>query len=44
MLEDGVKDQGKDEEVRVQDIAEILLEAMERTDAAPVTARFDPGL
>jgi hypothetical protein len=44
MLEDGVKDQGCDEEVRVQDIAEILLEAVERADAAPVTAQFEPGV
>jgi Fe-S oxidoreductase/nitrate reductase gamma subunit len=44
MLEDGVKDQGRDDEVRVQDIAEIILEAVERTDAAPTTAGFPPGL
>jgi Fe-S oxidoreductase/nitrate reductase gamma subunit len=46
MFDDGVKGEGKDEEVRVQDIAEILLEAIEREDdlAAPVTGNFEPGL
>jgi Fe-S oxidoreductase/nitrate reductase gamma subunit len=46
MLEDGVKEKGRDEEVRVQDIAEMLLEALESeaSQAAPVTARFEPGI
>ena len=46
MLEDGVKGQGKDEEVKVQDIAEVLLEAVERADATPepAGARFEPGV
>ena len=34
MMEDGVKGQGKDEDVQVQDIAEILVEAIERGERA----------
>ena len=30
MLDDGVKEKGRDEDVQVQDIAEILVEAIER--------------
>jgi hypothetical protein len=37
MLDDGVKGEDKDEEVRVQDIAEILWEAMESSGAQPAT-------
>jgi hypothetical protein len=46
MLEDGVKGEGKDEEVKVQDIAEILVEAIERGEraAAPASANFRPGV
>ena len=46
MMDDGVKGEGRDEEVKVQDIAEMLLEALdsESTQVAPVTARFEPGL
>ena len=46
MMEDGVKGQDKDEEVRVSDVAEILLEAMENEDRkpAPVTADFSTGI
>ena len=46
MFDDGVKGQGKDEEVKVQDIAEILWEALEKEpeQAAPVTAQFDIGI
>ena len=46
MMEDGVKGQNKDEEVRVSDVAEILLEALEEEDRrpAPVTAHFSPGI
>ncbi len=35
MLDDGVKGEDKDEEVRVQDIAEILWEAIENSGAQP---------
>jgi Fe-S oxidoreductase/nitrate reductase gamma subunit len=34
MFDDGVKGEGKDEDVRVQDIAEILWEAVEQKDVA----------
>jgi Fe-S oxidoreductase len=46
MLEDGVKGEGKDEEVKVQDIAEILVEAIERGEraTAPASANFRPGV
>jgi Fe-S oxidoreductase len=46
MMEDGVKEKGRDEDVKVQDIAEVLLEAVERSDRAPepVTAHFKPGV
>jgi Fe-S oxidoreductase len=46
MLDDGVKEKGRDEEVKVQDIAEILVEALETENAlsAPATANFPPGL
>jgi Fe-S oxidoreductase len=46
MLEDGVKGEGRDEDVKVQDIAEILVEAIERGEraAAPATANFRPGV
>ena len=45
MMDDGVKGQGKDEEVRVQDIAELVLEALENEDRtpAPVTGEFRTG-
>ncbi|GMU78918.1 MAG: Fe-S oxidoreductase [Acidimicrobiia bacterium] len=46
MLEDGVKSQGN-EDVQVQDIAEILVEAIERGERgerAPASANFRPGL
>ena len=32
MIDDGVKGEGKDDNVKVQDIAEILWEAVERAD------------
>jgi Fe-S oxidoreductase/nitrate reductase gamma subunit len=35
MLDDGVKGEGKDEQVRVQDIAVIVWEAIERSEAQP---------
>jgi Fe-S oxidoreductase len=44
MMEDGVKGKGRDEDVKVQDIAEVLLEAVENADAAPATASFTPGI
>ena len=46
MFDDGVKGEGKDEEVRVQDIAEILLEAIESesADTPPATAKFSTGI
>jgi hypothetical protein len=45
MFDDGVKGEGKDEEVRVQDIAEILWEAIdsESSSKAPV-GDFTPGI
>jgi Fe-S oxidoreductase len=46
MMDDGVKEKGKDEEVKVQDIAEILWEALDN-DALPPTpvgGKFTPGL
>ena len=41
-----VKGEGKDEEVRVQDIAEILIEALETesTLTAPTTVEGTPGV
>jgi hypothetical protein len=46
MMDDGVKEKGKDEEVKVQDIAEILYEALEaeRSSAAPSGGVFTPGI
>ncbi len=46
MMDDGVKGEGKDEEVVVSDIAEVILEALEREPStpAPVTAHFPPGV
>lgn len=44
MFDDGVKGQGKDDDVKVQDLAEILLEALEHEPAAPATAQFEPGV
>ena len=44
MLEDGVKEAQRDEDVRVQDIAEVLFEGLERAEAAPPVAEFQPGL
>jgi len=46
MMDDGVKGEGKDEEVAVSDIAEVILEALEREPTAPkpVTANFPTGL
>ena len=46
MMDDGVKGEGKDEEVAVSDIAEVILEALEREPStpAPVTANFPAGV
>ena len=47
MMDDGVKEKGRDEDVKVQDIAELLIEAIENGELAtppPVTADFTPGL
>jgi hypothetical protein len=46
MMDDGVKGEGKDEEVKVQDIAEMLLEAIESESSltAPVSADRPGGL
>jgi Fe-S oxidoreductase/nitrate reductase gamma subunit len=46
MFDDGVKGEGKDEEVRVQDIAEILWEAIENQGAstAPAGSTFTTGI
>jgi hypothetical protein len=41
-----VKEKGRDEEVKVQDIAELLIEAIEAGERAPapITAEFPTGL
>ena len=46
MIDDGVKAEGRDEDVKVQDIAEVLLESLERAPAAPapVGTPVEPGL
>jgi Fe-S oxidoreductase/nitrate reductase gamma subunit len=47
MMDDGVKEKGRDEDVKVQDIAELLVEAIENAELSPpppVTADFTPGI
>src|SRR5690242_17484991 len=46
MMDDGVKEKHRDEDVKVQDISEVLLEAVEHAEQDPetATARFQPGL
>ena len=46
MMDDGVKEKQRDEDVKVQDISEVLLEAVEHAEQGPetATARFQPGL
>ena len=44
MMEDGVKAQGRDEDVRVQDIAEVLLDAIEHEQPEPTAASFTTGI
>jgi hypothetical protein len=45
-MDDGVKEKGRGDDVQVQDIAELLIEALENADTAPTprTAEFQPGL
>jgi len=38
MMEDGVKEKQRDEDVKVQDIAEVLIEAIEARESAPTSA------
>jgi Fe-S oxidoreductase len=47
MMDDGVKEKGRDETVKVQDIAELLVEAIENAEHSPApltAAEFRPGL
>src|SRR5260370_40349881 len=46
MMDDGVKEKQRDEDVKVQDLSEVLLEAVEHAEQDPGTAsaRFQPGL
>jgi Fe-S oxidoreductase len=46
MMDDGVKGEGRDEDVKVQDIAEMLLEAVENETAlvAPATVERETGV
>jgi Fe-S oxidoreductase/nitrate reductase gamma subunit len=44
MMEDGVKGHGRDEDVKVQDIAEVLLEAVERAPEPASATSFTPGI
>ena len=46
MMDDGVKGEGRDEDVKVQDIAEMLLEALENESSipAPASADYESGL
>jgi Fe-S oxidoreductase/nitrate reductase gamma subunit len=46
MMDDGVKEKGRDDDVAVQDIAEVLVEAIERAESriAPAPATFEPGV
>ncbi|MGB2756314.1 MAG: heterodisulfide reductase-related iron-sulfur binding cluster [Acidimicrobiia bacterium] len=44
MFDDGVKGEGKEEDIKVSDIAEILIEALERESTSPVGGDFKPGL
>ncbi len=46
MMDDGVKGEGRDEDVKVSDIAEVILEALEREPSlpGPVTAEFPTGV
>jgi Fe-S oxidoreductase len=46
MMEDGVKEKQRDEDVLVQDISEVLIEAVEHAESAPepTTAPFQSGV
>jgi Fe-S oxidoreductase len=46
MMDDGVKEKGREDDVKVQDIAEILWESIEaeRSLPAPAGGVFEPGL
>jgi hypothetical protein len=48
MMDDGVKEKGREDDVKVSDIAEVLWEAIEAGENAPprppATAEFTPGL
>jgi len=44
MMEDGVKGHGREDDVKVQDIAEVLLEALEAESKAPASASFTLGI
>ena len=47
MMDDGVKEKCRDDDVKVQDIAELLIEAIEAGERAPApaaTTQFQPGL
>jgi Fe-S oxidoreductase/nitrate reductase gamma subunit len=47
MMDDGVKEKGRDDDVKVQDISEVLIEAIESAatgpDHAPATIESTPG-
>jgi hypothetical protein len=47
MMDDGVKEKGRDDDVKVQDISEVLIEAIESADTgpdhAPATTESTPG-
>jgi Fe-S oxidoreductase len=46
MMDDGVKGEGRDEDIKVQDIAEMLLESLENEAEipAPASADYQPGI
>ena len=44
MMEDGVKGQGKEDDVKVQDIAEIVLEALDSIPTSPGRGIFTTGI
>ena len=43
MMDDGVKEKKRDEDVKVQDVAEMLWEAVENSDAGPPASRRPPS-
>jgi hypothetical protein len=44
MLDDGVKEKGADEEVKVSDISMVLLEAIESIPGRATKAALTPGV